>query len=170
MLSSSINQSNLSAVIGKHLRERHETISTAESCTAGKIAAWLADIPGSSAYLMEGVIVYSNQSKTRLCGVPVAMLEEYGAVSSQVAIALAEGIRSRANTDWAVSVTGIAGPGGGSPEKPVGTVHIACSGTFVTIERRFQFSGNRQEIRDQSATQALTLLLEGISKVNRDSC
>ena len=159
MSSSSINQSNLSAVIGKHLRERHETISTAESCTAGKIAAWLADIPGSSSYLMEGVIVYSNQSKTRLCGVPVAMLEEYGAVSSQVAIALA-----------AVSVTGIAGPGGGSPEKPVGTVHIACSGTFGTTERRFQFSGNRQEIRDQSATQALTLLLEGISKVNRDSC
>ena len=170
MSSSSINENSLSEVVGKHLLKRHETISTAESCTAGKIAAWLADIPGSSAYLLEGVIVYSNQSKTRLCGVPTQMLEEYGAVSSQVAVALAEGLRSRAKTDWTISVTGIAGPGGGSLEKPIGTVHIACSGSLGTKERRFQFSGNRQEIREQSTKEALLLLLESISEVDRDSC
>ena len=170
MPSSSINENSLSEVVGKHLLKRHETISTAESCTAGKIAAWLADIPGSSSYLLEGVIVYSNQSKTRLCGVPTQLIEECGAVSSQVAIALAEGLRSRAKTDWTISVTGIAGPGGGSLEKPVGTVHIACSGALGTKERRFQFSGNRQEIREQSSEEALLLLLESILEVDRDSC
>lgn len=164
-----IDQKNLSIIVGEFLKRRKETISTAESCTAGKIAAWLADIPGSSSYLMEGVVVYSNQAKTRLCGVPPEMLKEYGAVSSQVAIALSEGILSRAKTDWAISVTGVAGPGGGSIYKPVGTVHISCSSKHGTKERRLLFSGNRQEVRAQTATQALVLLLEKILEIDRDS-
>ena len=163
------NETNLSIIVGQHLRRRGETISTAESCTAGKIASWLADIPGSSSYLMEGAIVYSNQSKTRLCGVPSQMIAQYGAVSSQVAIALSEGILTRSHTDWALAVTGIAGPGGGSAQKPVGTVHISCSSAYGTKERRFLFSGDRQEIRDQTATQALVLLLENILEVDRYS-
>lgn len=164
-----INQTNLAIVVGEYLRKRNETISTAESCTAGKIAAWLADIPGSSAYLMEGVVVYSNQAKTRLCGVPPEMIEKYGAVSSQVAIALSEGILSYSGTDWALSVTGIAGPGGGSAHKPVGTVHLSCSSKYGTTEKRFIFSGNRQEVREQTATQALILLLENILEIDRDT-
>jgi len=164
-----INQTNLAIVVGEYLRKRGETISTAESCTAGKIAAWLADIPGSSSYLMEGVVVYSNQAKTRLCGVAPEMIVEYGAVSSQVAIALSEGILSYSGTDWALSVTGIAGPGGGSAQKPVGTVHISCSSKYGTKERRFIFSGNRLEVREQTATQALVLLLENILEIDRDT-
>ena len=154
-----INEDNLSQILATQLIECSETIATAESCTAGKIAAELASIPGSSAYLMEAYVVYSNQAKTRLCSVSPELIEGHGAVSAEVALALADGARQRAGTDWAVSVTGIAGPGGGSPEKPVGTVYIGCSGSNRTVERLFLFSGDREEVRRQTMEQAIVLLL-----------
>ena len=108
---------------------------------------------------MEAYVVYSNQAKTRLCSVSPELIEGHGAVSAEVALALADGARQRAGTDWAVSVTGIAGPGGGSPEKPVGTVYIGCSGSNRTVERLFLFSGDREEVRRQTMEQAIVLLL-----------
>ena len=160
-----INESNLSKVVGHLLSKRQETISTAESCTAGKMASWLASIPGSSAYLLMGGVTYSNEAKMDLCGVSEALLLEHGAVSPQVAIAMAEGIRNRSGSTWAISATGIAGPGGGSIEKPVGTVHIACAGPTGTVHQHLKNKGTRDQITDASMTKALFLLYRELLKL-----
>lgn len=157
-----INEPNLSKVVGNWLSIRQETIATAESCTAGKMASWLASIPGSSAYLLMGGVTYSNEAKTDLCGVPEEMIFQHGAVSPEVAIAMAEGIRKRSGSTWAISATGIAGPGGGSIQKPVGTVHIACAGPVRTVHQHLINRGTRDQITDASMVKAFFLLYQEI--------
>jgi nicotinamide-nucleotide amidase len=139
-------------------------LATAESCTGGLVAALITSVAGSSAVLEQGAVTYSNAAKTRMLDVPAALIEAYGAVSQPVAEAMASGARTRAGVDLAVSITGIAGPGGGSPEKPVGLVHfgLATAGGVRHLERRFA-EGDRQAIRMAATEQALQLLLEGLA-------
>jgi nicotinamide-nucleotide amidase len=118
----------------------------------------LTDVPGSSQYVDRGVVCYSNRSKSELAGVPEAMIAEHGAVSEPVAQAMAEGIRSRAGTTVGIGVTGIAGPGGGTSEKPVGTVAIAVAAGAAMSVRTFRFFGNRDMVKFQSAQAALNML------------
>jgi len=136
------------------------TIATAESCTGGLIAAALTAIPGSSAVLDRGFVTYSNQAKTDLLGVPAQIIATDGAVSQRVAHAMAEAARLRAGTTLAVSVTGIAGPDGGTPQKPVGTVWFGLADRFGAISTHKEiFPGDRAAIRAASVTFALKLLL-----------
>jgi nicotinamide-nucleotide amidase len=127
----------------------------AESCTGGMLAERLTNIPGSSSYFLGGVICYSNELKTSLVGVPPAMIEAKGAVSSEVALALADGIRKRTGATVGVGITGISGPGGGTPEKPVGLVHIGLADEQGPRERAFRFPGDRERIRQYAAQAAL---------------
>jgi PncC family amidohydrolase len=133
------------------------TIAVAESCTGGLLASRLTDVPGSSDYVDRGVVCYSNLAKTELAGVPPALLSEHGAVSEPVAQAMAEGIRSRARTNVGVGITGIAGPGGGTPEKPVGTVAVAVAVDDELRVRTFQFIGGREMVKFQAAQSALNM-------------
>jgi nicotinamide-nucleotide amidase len=134
------------------------TLSVAESCTGGLLAQRLTDVPGSSKYFIEGAITYSNDAKTRTLGVEPILLLEHGAVSAPVAEAMAEGIRKRAGTDFGLAITGIAGPGGGTEEKPVGTVFIALSSDLGTEHRRLKLPGDRHLIRWRASQAALDLL------------
>jgi len=145
-------------VVGLRLAVGGFTLAVAESCTGGLISERLTEVPGSSAYFMEGVVSYSNDAKVRLLGVPSDLIAEYGAVSASVAEAMAEGIRERAQTDFALSVTGIAGPGGGSEEKPVGLVYIALADDAHTEHRKLMLPGDRQLIRWRASQAALDLL------------
>jgi nicotinamide-nucleotide amidase len=153
----SIDGRALEHVVGDLLREHHMTIALAESCTGGLLASRLTDVPGSSAYVERGVVCYSNRSKTELAGVPEGLIAETGAVSEPVARAMAEGIRARAGTNIGVGITGIAGPDGGSSEKPVGTVCIAIVSDDETRVRTFQFVGGREMVKFQAAQSALNL-------------
>lgn len=148
----------LEAVIGAMLRERQFTIAVAESCSGGLLASRLTDVAGSSDYVELGVVCYSNRSKTALAGVPESLIAEHGAVSEPVARAMAEGIRARARTSIGVGITGIAGPGGGSAEKPVGTVAIAVVAPEHTRVRTFHFLGGRDMVKFQSAQAAMNML------------
>ncbi len=145
-------------VVGLRLAVKGFTLATAESCTGGLIAHRLTEVPGSSSYFNEGVVTYSNEAKVRLLGVPADLIGEYGAVSAQVAEAMADGARRRADADFGLSVTGIAGPGGGSEEKPVGLVYIALSDDAHTEHRRLILPGDRQLIRWRASQAALDLL------------
>jgi nicotinamide-nucleotide amidase len=153
----SIDGRALEQVVGDLLREHKKTIATAESCTGGLLASRLTDVPGSSDYMDRGVVCYSNQSKTDLAGVPEALIREHGAVSEPVATAMAEGIRSRAGTNAGIGITGIAGPGGGTPDKPVGTVAIAVAVDEEVRVRTFQFIGPRDMVKFQAAQSALNM-------------
>lgn len=137
-----------------------KTLSLAESCTGGGIARLLTSVPGSSAAFLGGVVAYDNRVKEELLGVSSESLLAYGAVSSVVALQMAEGARTRLHTDLAVSVTGIAGPGGGTEDKPVGRVHIAVSAESGSLERTFTFRGDREQIRQRAAATALCFALE----------
>jgi len=143
----------LEEVVGRVLTENRATVAAAESCTGGMLAERLTNIPGSSNYFLGGVVCYSNELKTTLVGVPPELIESKGAVSPEVALALADGIRRRTGATLGVGITGIAGPGGGTPEKPVGLVHIAIADERGPRERAFRFPGDRERIR-QHATQA----------------
>jgi nicotinamide-nucleotide amidase len=154
----SVNGQGLEAVVAGLLTGRQLTIATAESCSGGLLSSRLTDVPGSSAYMQQGVVCYSNQSKTAWLGVSAALLEEHGAVSEPVAKAMASGIRERTGVDIGVGITGIAGPGGGTPEKPVGTVAIAVSMRGNERVRTFQFFGGRDMVKFQSAQAALNML------------
>ncbi|MFN2515955.1 MAG: competence/damage-inducible protein A [Pyrinomonadaceae bacterium] len=145
-------------VVGLKLTLGRYTLAVAESCTGGLVAQRLTDVPGSSKYFIEGAVTYSNEAKTRTLGVEPALLLEHGAVSAPVAEAMAEGIRKRARTDFGLAVTGIAGPGGGSEEKPVGLVYIALADDIKTKHRKLQIPGDRQLIRWRSSQAALDLL------------
>ncbi len=145
-------------VVGLRLAVTGFTLATAESCTGGLVAQRLTEIGGSSAYFKEGVVTYSNEAKMRLLGVPSDMLEEYGAVSWQVAEAMAEGVRLRAETDFGLSITGVAGPGGGSEDKPVGLVYVGLSDDAHTEHRKLMLPGDRHLIRWRSSQAALDLL------------
>ncbi|HVF49909.1 MAG TPA: competence/damage-inducible protein A [Pyrinomonadaceae bacterium] len=145
-------------VVGLRLAVAGFTLAVAESCTGGLIAQRLTEVPGSSNYFKEGVVTYSNEAKVRLVGVPADLIGEYGAVSAQVAEAMAEGVRLRAGTDFGLAVTGIAGPGGGSDEKPVGLVYLALSDDAHTEHRKILLPGDRQLIRWRASQAALDLL------------
>lgn len=134
------------------------TVATAESCTGGLLAERLTEVPGSSKYFIEGVVTYANDAKTRTLGVEPMLLMEHGAVSAPVAEAMAEGIRKRAETDFGLAITGIAGPDGGTEEKPVGTVFIAISSEAGTESKKFKFPGDRHLIRWRSSQAALEML------------
>ena len=151
--------------VSKLLIARGWTLALAESCTGGLVCAALTDLPGSSDWFERGYITYSNQAKSECLGVPTETIESFGAVSEQVAKAMSEGAQKNAGVNVAVSITGIAGPAGGSIEKPVGTV---CFGwtiqkenlVDITICKRMQFSGDRQAVREQARDFALSELIE----------
>lgn len=152
-------QDTMEDVVGRLLTERRLTVATAESCTGGLIGHRLTQVPGSSAYVDRGVICYSNRAKTELLGVAPELIERHGAVSADVAAAMAEGIRRRAGVAVGLSVTGIAGPGGATPAKPVGLVFIglnAADGAAITTEHRFH--GDRTVIKQRASQAALDLL------------
>lgn len=151
-------------VVGKLLGARGETLSVAESCTGGLISQRLTDISGSSRYFIEGVIAYANEAKTNGLDVAPEIIEQYGAVSAETAEAMAKGMRARARTDYAISITGIAGPTGGTPEKPVGTVFIGYSDAQLTKSFKMVLPGDRYLIRWRSSQAALDYLRRQILK------
>lgn len=150
----------LAVVVGRRLLERAETLAVAESCTGGLLGALITDVPGSSRYFAGGVISYANEVKRDLLGVPQTMLTEHGAVSKPVAEAMAAGVRARLHTDWALAITGIAGPAGGTPDKPVGLVYVGLSGPPGTRVQMLRFSPAqpRDVIRLRSCHAALNRL------------
>ncbi|MCU1228924.1 MAG: CinA-like protein [Acidobacteria bacterium] len=153
---------SLESVIGALLTARGETLSTAESCTGGLLSSRITDIAGSSAYFMGGAVCYTADAKVALAGVDRELIRAHGEVSEEVARAMAEGIRARFGTTYGVAITGIAGPGGGSAEKPVGTVHIAVAGPSATKHRKFLWQGPRTIVKwfsTQSALDVLRLLI-----------
>jgi nicotinamide-nucleotide amidase len=154
----SVDGRPLEAVVGDLLRAKQFSIAVAESCSGGLLASRLTDVPGSSDYFERGAVVYSNRSKTEWLGVPDALIAAHGAVSEPVALAMAEGIRDRTPSDVGIGVTGIAGPGGGTPEKPVGTVAIAVRTPAGEQVRTFQFIGGRDMVKFQSAQAAMNML------------
>ncbi len=137
------------------------TVATAESCTGGLVAHVLTEVPGSSGYLLGGVVSYADDAKRTVLGVPAITLQAHGAVSAQVAVAMAEGVRARLGASLGVGVTGIAGPGGGSPAKPVGLVYVAVAGPDGAAPgvRRCQWAGDRSSNKRDSARVALEMLL-----------
>jgi nicotinamide-nucleotide amidase len=149
---------SLEEVVARELTLHHATIATAESCTGGLLAERLTRISGSSAYFLGGVVCYSNLLKSAWVDVPAEIIESRGAVSTEVAIALADGIRRRTGATLGVGITGVAGPTGGSPEKPVGTVHIAISDATTSKDRMMRFHGDRDRIRWQASQTALDLI------------
>jgi nicotinamide-nucleotide amidase len=149
-------------LVADKLRARQATVAVAESCTGGLLGGRLSSRPGSSDYFVGGVISYANEVKTGLLGVPPGMLAQYGAVSEEVAGAMAEGVRAATAADYGVAVTGVAGPGGGTPEKPVGLVHTACAGPNGTVVAWGHFPGDRAAVREYSVTRALHLLLRSL--------
>ncbi len=132
-------------------------IATAESCTGGMIASKITNVPGASGCFDCGVVTYSNGQKTNLLGVNPKTLETFGAVSEETALEMCAGVKKLANADIGISVTGIAGPDGGTPEKPVGTVWIGVCAQNIHKAFKFLFEGNREEVREQTAIMALTL-------------
>ncbi|TFG63169.1 MAG: CinA family protein [Gemmatimonadales bacterium] len=144
------------------LRQRGETLSAAESCTGGWLAHEITGISGASDVFWGGIVTYADAAKSELADVPLELIRAHGAVSAEVAEALAVGIRGRSGTDWSVSITGIAGPTGGSSEKPVGTVWIATVGPSGTSTRSIVAAGSRAEVRAEAVGCALDLLLVGM--------
>jgi len=149
---------DLPEVVAALLRERRLTLALAESCTGGLLSARLTELPGASAFLERAYVTYSNRSKVELLGVPPALLESVGAVSEEVAVAMAAGARRAAGADIGVAITGIAGPEGGTPEKPVGLVFLAMEGAAATRARRANFPGDRERVRHQAVQAALEML------------
>lgn len=152
------NDQTLEVVVGKLLAEREKTLAVAESCTGGLIGARLTNVSGSSKYFERGVVTYSNQAKTELLNVPGEIIEKHGAVSEEVAVLMAEGVRKLARTDYGLSVTGIAGPTGGTPQKPVGLVFIGFAREDDSFAQRFLFGENRNSNRERAAQAALNMV------------
>ena len=148
----------LAEEVVKMLKNAGMTVTTVESCTGGLISATLVDVAGASAVLNQAYVTYANEAKQSLVGVKAETLEAYGAVSEQTAREMAEGGAKAANADAVLAVTGIAGPDGGTAEKPVGLVYIGCHVNGNTVVERNVFSGNRREVREQSVGAALALL------------
>ena len=149
---------NLEGATARLLTEGGYTLAVAESCTGGLVSHRLTNIPGSSAFYMRGAITYSNEAKEEVLGVPRDVLNQHGAVSWQTAVAMAEGVKRWAQTDFGVGVTGIAGPGGGTPEKPVGLVYAAVAGPGQTQWREFRFYGDREMIKHRTASNVINML------------
>jgi nicotinamide-nucleotide amidase len=149
----------LAHAAGNLLLAAHSTIAVAESCTGGLLSKFIVDVPGSSNWFRGGWVTYSNDLQTQGLGVDAALINEHGAVSAQVAVAMAQGARDKADTDWALAITGIAGPDGGTTDKPVGTVYIGIARRDAAVRsRHFEFTGDRSVVRDRSAKAALQVL------------
>ena len=142
------------------LKQKRCTVATAESCTGGLIAHTLTNISGSSDYFDRGIVSYSNNAKMESLGVSEDILIEYGAVSEQVAKAMAEGVRTRSDVDIGIATTGIAGPTGGTKDKPVGLVYIGISKADKTYVKKFNFSGDRLQNKEETCNAALNMLLD----------
>jgi len=153
-----VGDQTLAEVVGEGLVRRGETLAVAESCTGGLLAKLITDIPGSSRYFSCGWVTYGDEAKNRELEVPRKMIDEYGAVSEQVARAMAQGARRKAGADYAISITGIAGPGGGSEQKPVGLVYIAVDSQHGTDTSRHIYSFDRDAVRLRAAQTALNIL------------
>jgi nicotinamide-nucleotide amidase len=146
------------ASVARMLTERGATLAVAESCTGGRIASIFTAMPGASAYFMCGVVSYSNSAKMEILGVEAAALEQYGAVSRQVAEQMATGALTVSGADYAIATTGVAGPTGGTPEKPVGTVWIAVASREGVTARKMQFGTQREQNIEQASASAIDLL------------
>jgi len=155
-----MNFMSLEQKVIQTLRDTKKTLAVAESCTGGLLCHRLTNIPGSSEVLKFGVVAYSNEAKSNFLKVSSAVLRRFGAVSQETATAMAKGARSRLKSDIAISITGIAGPGGGSKTKPVGTTYMGISRKMGTTSFQFHFKGNRARVKQQSVDQALRLLLQ----------
>jgi nicotinamide-nucleotide amidase len=155
----------LAARLGERCLERGLTVATVESCTGGLIGHVITEVPGSSAYYLGGFVTYSNAQKRASAGVGEDILAAHGAVSAQVALAMAAGGRYRTGADLAVSVTGIAGPDGGTAEKPVGLTYVAVADAGGATVRRYTWTGDRSANKRQSAAAALELLLERLDEL-----
>ncbi|MBE9537101.1 MAG: competence/damage-inducible protein A [Proteobacteria bacterium] len=149
---------SLEETTGNLLQLRRKTLSLAESCTGGGIGEKITRIPGCSAYFHMGFVTYSNEAKSKLLDIDPALIDKYGAVSKEVAAAMAQGARKIGRADFGLAVTGIAGPEGGSEDKPVGTVYVALSSDEHTMAKRFSFSGDRAEVRERAKQAALEFL------------
>jgi len=152
----------LEKVVGDRLRKKRATVAVAESCTGGKLAARLTEIPGSSDYFLGGVVAYENHIKEGALGVPVSLFKQFGAVSAPVAKAMAVGIRERFGSTYGVGITGIAGPGGGTPAKPIGLVYIAVSSPRGVAVKEYRFGGSRDAVRQRAVVMAMRDLLQRI--------
>ncbi len=159
------NDDTLEAVVGKLLKDRKQTLATAESCTAGLLAGKITNVPGSSDYFDRGFVTYTNESKTEMLGVPEQTLIDHGAVSSQTAEAMAVGVKEKSRTDYGVAITGIAGPGGGTEEKPVGTVFIAVASNKEVVSKKFLMAKDREINRNRSIYAALEMLRRAILEI-----
>ncbi len=150
------------ATLAERLRRRGWHLAVAESCTGGLLGHWITEVPGSSAYFLGGVIAYANALKCDVLGVPQATLERYGAVSASTAAAMARGVRRLTGAEVGVAITGIAGPGGGTPQKPVGTVYLAVAlgGTTWVWHEQWPQGSSRRENKERSALAALEHLLQ----------
>ncbi len=155
------SSTELAVALGAALQRRGEFLATAESCTGGLVAKLMTDIAGSSAWFERGLVTYSNAAKQELLGVPAAVIEQHGAVSEPCAVAMVAGLLAHTPADCGIAITGIAGPGGGSEDKPVGTVWIAWAQRGAPPQARgFRFDGDRAAVREQSAAAAMSRLLE----------
>jgi nicotinamide-nucleotide amidase len=155
-----IDDETLAGAVGRRLLLRKQTLAVAESCTGGMVGQLVTAVPGSSRYFKGGVIAYANEIKHRLLGVPDEILARHGAVSEATVLEMAEGARAALSADWGVAISGVAGPDGGTPEKPVGTVHIAVIGPDARETRKLVWPGDREQIRLISAFGALHMLFK----------
>jgi nicotinamide-nucleotide amidase len=150
-----VDRETLEEIVGQLFRKHKANLAVAESCTGGLVAQRLTLIPGSSDYFDRSVVVYSNAAKVQMLGVPESLISSVGAVSAEVAEKMAEGVRRVSQTTLGLAITGIAGPAGGSEEKPVGTVFIALAASRGTVSKRYQFMGDRSQIQIISAYTAI---------------
>ena len=160
-----MEEEKLVEYIVTELEKRKMTISTAESCTGGMVASTIVDYPGASAVFMDGIVTYSNEAKMKFLGVEVDTLEKHGAVSHETAKEMCEGAARVSKTDIGISTTGIAGPGGGTPEKPVGTVYIGITISGDTFTKHLRLGGSRTEIRRRATYELLNELKNKIEKL-----
>lgn len=163
-----VDDEGMEAAVGRLLRERGQTLAVAESCTGGMIASRITDVPGASEYFLAGVVAYANAVKTQLLGVPEGLLAQFGAVSEECARAMAEGARAAFGTDYAIATTGIAGPGGGTPEKPVGLVYVAVADARGTVVEGFGWPGTREQFKQRTSQMGLNLLRKRIVAAGGD--
>jgi nicotinamide-nucleotide amidase len=155
---------SLAQLIGKLLNEQHLTLGLAESCTGGMVASYVTDIAGASEYFEGAIVAYSNQVKERVLGVPASTLERHGAVSAETVVAMAKGARKVLHVDVAVAITGIAGPSGGTLDKPVGLTYIGLCSARGELWRKYIWKGDRRQNREQAARAALELLKEHLEQ------
>ncbi len=160
-----MNAGSRARAVGDILRAKSETLAVAESCTGGGVGQAITSIPGSSAYFLGGVVAYSNEVKVNQLGLRASLLEKHGAVSEESATAMAKGVRKKFGADYGISATGIAGPGGGTKEKPVGLIYISVAGPNGDSCKRLLLKGDRQANRKTAVFETLNFLLERLGQI-----